>query len=65
MQFLCTDITVPLKWRDVVNHANAWYIFGPPRNGARNYESLFKDRTDSTWLKKIYQIMGTETWGDV
>ena len=53
LQFDGTTEKVTFSWRDVVDMAEDIYFFGPPQNGARRYEKLFRQKVRVEYLQQV------------
>ena len=59
-----TLIKIAFHWKQFIQHAEDVYVYGPPLDGARKYDLLFRGKTDTTKLKTIFYEMSKETTGD-
>lgn len=58
------DAKIEFKLSDLVDYPGDLMIFGARSTALRSYQSLFKDKTNPTYIHHIYQQFCLETRGD-
>ena len=64
IQFLGTSIKIAFHWKQLIQYSEDVYVYGPPFDGAKKYDLLFRGKTDTTKLKTIFYEMSKEMTGD-
>jgi len=57
IEFEGSNIRIPSQWKRLVEHAKDVYLYGPPLHGSRQYDLLFRKKSDRVKIKTIFYKM--------
>ena len=59
-----TPHKLTLSWRDFVDHADEYLLFGTPFHQSRSFENIFRNKADIEYAHHVFRKMAVEYRGD-
>ena len=64
ISFNGTDFSLPVSWREMVEHPERIMFFGPPLLGLRSFEEIFRFKRNIQYAHHIFRQFAAEYKGD-